>query len=135
MPKLVPIPNTCWSFFVKSLKNMPHLNFHETPKSSFCLSSFTQKFHKTSFMYNTHLPQPTKFNKFEQLENTQTWCETRTATDMDAFLSFSLPFFPFYHVWLCCVNHLAYCLNMGCTYWVLQTLQISSIYIEIKFKF
>jgi hypothetical protein len=95
MTKLVLIPKTCWSSFAKTLKGMPHLNFHKTPKKSFCLSSLTQNFHKTSFTYNTHLPQPTKFNKLEQLENTQTWCETWNATNMDAFLGFTLLFFPF----------------------------------------
>jgi len=134
MPKLVSIPKTCWSSFSKTLKNMAHLNFHETQKNSFNLSSFTQRFHKTSFTYNIHLPQPTKFNKLEQLENTKTWCETWNATDMDA-IEFHPAFFSFYHIRVCVANHLVFCLNMGCTYWVLQTLQIYSIYIKIRFTF
>jgi len=102
MPKLVSIPKTCWSSFSKTLKNMAHLNFHETQKNSFNLSSFTQKIHKTSFTYNIHLPQPTKFNKLEQLENTKTWCETWNATDMDA-IEFHPTFFSFLpYSCMCC---------------------------------
>jgi hypothetical protein len=74
---------------------MSRLNFHETPKSSFCLSSFTQNFHKTSFIYNTHLPQPTKFNKLEQLENSQTRCETWECHQYGCIFEFHLAFFPF----------------------------------------